>query len=49
MFKSVDFDAAVGRLKDLCSVHIDKNQFEHLDKLRKLRNLAVHFAFAGER
>jgi hypothetical protein len=34
----------MGRLKGLCSVHIDKNQLEHLDKLRKLRNVAVHFA-----
>ncbi len=32
ILKSVDFDAAMGRLKSLCSVHIDKNQFEHLDK-----------------
>ena len=24
-FKSVDFETAIGRLKDICSVHIDKN------------------------
>jgi len=43
-FESVDCETAIGRLKDICSVHIDKNQFEHLDKLRKLPNVAVHFA-----
>jgi hypothetical protein len=44
ILRSVDFDAAMGRLKGLCAVHIDKNQFGHLDKLRKLRNVAEHFA-----
>jgi hypothetical protein len=41
---AVNFDAAMGRLKGLCAVHIDKNQFGHLDKLRNPRNLAEHFA-----
>ena len=44
MLTSVNLDAAMGRLKGLCAVHIDKNQFEHLDKLGKPRNLAEHFA-----
>jgi len=41
---SVNFDAAMGRLKGLCAVHIVKNQFGRLDKLRNLRNVAEHFA-----
>jgi len=41
---SVNFDAAMGRLKGLCAVHIAKNQFEHLDRLGKPRNVAEHFA-----
>jgi hypothetical protein len=24
-FKSADFETAIGRLRDICSVHIDKN------------------------
>ena len=42
-FHSVDFETACNRLQNIAGVTIDKNQSDHLNKLRILRNRIQHF------
>jgi hypothetical protein len=43
-FRSVDFDTACARLKNIATVHIDKVALQRLEELRKLRHRVQHFA-----
>ncbi len=48
-FRSVDFDAAVGRLSGVAAICIPREDMRHLQYLRKLRNRAQHFAIVVPR
>jgi len=48
-FLSVSCEQAIKRLKDICSVEIDKQRQNVIEKLRKLRNKIRHFAIDTNR